>query len=160
MKTKLFTNTASAIALATAGWLADATMTAQPMYDRIHVNLPYTVTLQNSTLQPGDYPIQQLPSASGDSRILLFYSQDGMKFETSAMTIPTLDPNTPRDTKVILNHSGSNHYISKIWVQGKDYGYAPPGPKYIKERENERTTESSLSTTYQPSSSPNAPSTP
>jgi hypothetical protein len=153
MRTKLFRNTASAIALAAAGWLAAATMTAQPMYDRIHVNLPYTVTLQNATLQPGDYTIQQLPSAASDSRILLFYSKDGMKFETSAMTIPTLDPNTPSDTKVILNHAGSDYYISKIWVQGKDYGYELPVPKSIRERQNERTTESSLSATYQPSSS-------
>ncbi len=153
MRTKLFKNTASAIALAAAGMLAAVTMTAQPMYDRIHVNLPYTVTLQNSTLQPGDYTIQQLPSAAGDSRILLFYSRDGMKFETSAMTIPTLDPDTARDTKVILNQVGSDYYISKIWVQGKDYGYELPVPKSIRERQHERATESSLSATYQPSSS-------
>ena len=41
-------------------------MWAQPMYDRIHVNLPYTVTMQNKTLQPGDYTIQQLPSNAGE----------------------------------------------------------------------------------------------
>ena len=152
MKTNLFKNTVGAIALASAGWLA-ISLTAQPMYDRIHVNLPYTVTMQNYTLQPGDYTIQQLPSASGDGRILLFYSKDGMKFETSAMTIPTLDPNTPSDTKVILNQVGPDYYISKIWVQGKDYGYELPVPKSIKERQNERTTESALSATYQPSSS-------
>jgi hypothetical protein len=142
-----------AIALASAGWLAAISLTAQPMYDRIHVNLPHTVTMQNYTLQPGDYTIQQLPSAAGDSRILLFYTKDGMKFETSAMTIPTLDPNTPSDTKVILNQVGPDYYISKIWVQGKDYGYELPVPKSIKERQNERTTESALSATYQPSSS-------
>jgi hypothetical protein len=138
--------------LACAGWLAVVTLRAQPMYDRIHVNLPYTVTLQNNTLQPGDYTIQQLPSASGDSRILLFYTKDGMKFETSAMTIPTLDPDTPRDTKVVLSHVGDDYYISKIWVQGKDYGYELPIPNAIKSRQNERTTESTVSATYQPSS--------
>ena len=153
MKTNLFRNTVGAIALASAGWLAVVNLTAQPMYDRIKVNLPYTVTLQNYTLQPGDYTIQQLPSAAGDSRILLFYSNDGMKFETSAMTIPTLDQNTPSDTKVILNHAGDDYYISKIWVQGKDYGYELPVPKSIKERQNERTTESAVNATYQPSSS-------
>jgi hypothetical protein len=153
MKTNLFKNTVGAIALASAGWLVAISLTAQPMYDRIHVNLPYTVALQNDTLQPGDYIIQQLPSAAGDGRILLFYSNDGMKFETSAMTIPALDPNTPRDTKVILNQVGPDYYISKIWVQGKDYGYELPVPKSIKERQNERATETSLSATYQPTSS-------
>jgi cytoskeletal protein RodZ len=75
-----------------------------------------------------------------------------MKFETSAMTIPTLDPNTPRDTKVILNQVGEDYYISKIWVQGKDYGYELPMPNSFKSRQNERTTESSVTGTYQPSS--------
>jgi hypothetical protein len=123
------------------------------MYDRIHVNLPYTVTLQNKTLQPGDYTIQQLPSAAGDSRVLLFYTDDGMKFETSAMTIPTLDNRTPEDTRLVLNHVGEDYYISKIWVQGKDYGYELPVPDSIKARRNERVTESTVPGTYQPSSS-------
>jgi len=122
------------------------------MYDRIHANLPYTVTLQNKTLQPGDYTIQQLPSA-GDSRVLLFYTQDGMKFETSAMTIPALDQKTPSGTSLVLGHVGDDYYISKIWVQGKDYGYELPVPDAIKSRQNERATESTVAATYQPTSS-------
>jgi hypothetical protein len=153
MKTTLFTKTAGALAIACAGWLAVVTLRAQPLYDRIHVNLPYTITMQDHTLQPGDYTIQQLPSASGDSRVLLFYSKDGMKFETSAMTIPTLDPATARDTKLVLNHVGEDYYISKIWVQGKDYGYELPVPNSIKSRQNERITESTVPATYQPSAS-------
>jgi len=140
------------LALVGSGCLAVVAMWAQPMYDRIHVNLPYTITLQNKTLQPGDYTIQQLPS-SGDSRVLLFYSNDGMKFETSAMTIPTLDNKTPSDTKLVLNQVGNDYYISKIWVQGKDYGYELPVPDSIKSRQKERMTESTVAGTYQPSSS-------
>ena len=151
MTTKL-RYSASALAFGCAACLAVLTMRAQPMYDRIHVNLPYTVTMQNKTLQPGDYTIQQLPSA-GDSRVLLFYSNDGMKFETSAMTIPTLDNKTPSDTRLILNHVGEDFYISKIWVQGKDYGYELPVPDSIKSRQNERVTESTVPGSYQPSSS-------
>ena len=45
------------------------------------------------------------------------------------MTIPTLDPNTARDTKVVLHHYGSDYYFDKIWVQGKDYGYEFPLPQ-------------------------------
>src|SRR5436305_9898012 len=113
--------TAGAMALTFAVWLTPNSIQAQPMYDRIHVNLPYTITMQNKTLQPGDYTIQQLPSTGGSSRVLLFYTNDGMKFETSAMTIPALYPNTARDTKLVLNHVGDDYYISKIWLQGKDY---------------------------------------
>jgi len=123
------------------------------MYDRIHVNLPYTVTLQNKTLQPGDYTIQQLPSNTSSGRVLLFYTNDGMKFETSAMTIPTLDQKTPSDTRLVLNNVGNDYYISKIWVQGKDYGYELPIPDSIKSRQNERATESTVAATYQSSAS-------
>jgi hypothetical protein len=128
-------------------------MHAQPMYDRIQVNLPYTVTLQDKTLQPGDYTIRQLPSTGGSGRVLLFYTNDGMKFETSAMTIPALDIDTARDTKLVLNHVGEDYYISKIWVQGKDYGYELPIPSSLKSRQNERMTQTTVPATSQPSSS-------
>src|SRR5207247_724736 len=56
------------------------------------------------------------------------------------MTIPALDINTARDTKLVLNHVGDDYYINKIWVQGKDYGYELPAPKGLKSRENEKVT--------------------
>src|SRR4051794_36181749 len=123
MSTKSLKTMAGVLTFAGAGWFLATTMRAPPLYDRIHVKPPYKVTLQNTTLAPGDYTIQQLPSAAGDSRVLLFYTDQGTKFETSAMTIPALDNKTPDDTKVVLNHVGDDYYISKIWVQGKDYGY-------------------------------------
>ena len=150
MSTKSYKSMAGVLTLAGASCFL-TTMQAQPMYDRIHVNLPYKVTLQNKTIPPGDYTIQQLPSASGESRILLFYTNDGMKFETSAMTIPALELNTPTDTKVVLNHVGEDYYISKIWVQGKDYGYELPMPEMLKGRQNERISESTVAGTNQPS---------
>jgi len=104
----------------------------------IKANIPYKITVGDKTLEPGDYTIQQLPSQSS-SRILLFYTKDGMKFETSAMTIPTLDPDTAKDTKLILNKVGDDYYVHKIWVQGKDYGYELPIPKGLKDREKETT---------------------
>jgi hypothetical protein len=151
MSTKSFKTMAGTLVLAGAGWFLAVSMRAQPLYDRIKVNLPYTVTLQNKTLQPGDYIIQQLPDSGGGSRVLLFYTHDGMKFETSAMTIPALDPTTARDTKVILNHVGDDYYISKIWVEGKDYGYELPEPSILKSRQNERVSQTTLPGTYQPS---------
>jgi hypothetical protein len=156
MSTKSFKSMAGVLTLAGAGLFLAVSLPAQPMYDRIHVNLPYTVTLQNKTLQPGDYTIQQLPNGGGDSRILLFYTKDGMKFETSAMSIPALDPDTARDTKVILNHVGDDYYISKIWVQGKDYGYELPVPEILKSRQTERVSQTTVPGTYQPSASPEA----
>lgn len=119
-----------------------------PMYDRVEVNLPYSVTIGDRTLPPGDYVIQQLRDAGGDSRVLLIYSDNGMKFETSAMTIPTLDVNTPEHTSVILHHFGPDYYFDKVWIQGKNYGYEFPLPNSVKMREKERMEPVSVAATY------------
>src|SRR5215471_8488193 len=139
MNRKSFSTTASAVALALAMWISPVIVQGQPLYDRIQVNLPYKITLGDKVLEPGDYTIQQLPDNGGGSRVLLFYTENGMKFETSAMTIPALDINTARDTKLVLGHIGDDYYINKIWVQGKDYGYELPMPQGLRARLNEQT---------------------
>src|SRR5262252_9245340 len=123
MNRKSSSTTASALALAFAAWITPVIVQGQPLYDRIQVNLPYKITLGDKVLEPGDYTIQQLPDAGGNSPVLLFYTGNGLKFQTSAMTIPTLDIDTARDTKLVLGRIGDDYYINKIWVQGKDYGY-------------------------------------
>lgn len=128
---------ASALALGLVTWITPGNAQG-PLWDVVHVNLPYTVTVGDKTLQPGDYKIQQNRDIGGGSRILLIYGDNGMKFETSAMTIPALDPNTARDTKVILHHFGNDYYFDKIWIQGKDYGYEFPVPNSVKAREKEQ----------------------
>ena len=138
MKTGICTTIACAVVLALA-------MTVLPiaqaqMGDVVKVNLPYAVTVGEKTLSPGDYEIRQLRDLGGGSRVLLVYSDRGMKFELMAMTIPTLDLKTPEDTKVILSHIGNDYYFDKIWVQGKNYGYEFVLPKTIRERQSETTS--------------------
>jgi hypothetical protein len=138
--------TAGILALGLATWTPS---NAQgPLYDRVNVNLPYSVTIGERTLQPGDYVIQQLRDAGGGSRVLLIYSDSGMKFETSAMTIPALDNRTPEDTKVVLHHVGNDYYFDKVWIQGKDYGYQFPLPDAVRSRERERAEPLSVAATY------------
>src|ERR1051325_625857 len=147
---------AGTLALALASWITPSNAQG-PLGDVVHVNLPYTVNIGDKTLQPGDYTIQQNRDNGGGSRVLLIYSNNGMKFETSAMTIPALDPDTARDTKVILHHFGNDYYFDKIWIQGKDYGYEFPVPNSVKAREKERmaavTVPAQYSTTTQETSS-------
>jgi LPXTG-motif cell wall-anchored protein len=119
-----------------------------PLYDRVNVTLPYAVTVGDRTLQPGDYVIQQLRDVGGGSRVLLIYSDNGMKFETSAMTIPALDLNTPERTSVILHHFGPDYFFDKVWIQGKDYGYEFPLPDSVKARERERMAAVTVPATY------------
>jgi len=135
MKTRNYINLTGALTLGIA-MLAAPRAQAQPMDDRVIVDMPYTTTVGHKTLQPGEYVIQRLPSASG-SRVLLIYSDKGMKFETSTMTIPALDINTARDTKVILTKIGDDYYYNKIWVQGKQYGYEIPLPREARHRRDE-----------------------
>jgi len=137
MKNNSFTYAASALVLGLATLVTPSTIQAQPMFDRINVTFPYTVSIGDKTLQPGNYVIQQLDTQAGDSRVLLIYGDNGMKFETSAMTIPALQNRTQPDTRVVLHHIGNDYYFDKVWVQGKDYGYEFPLPNSVKERETE-----------------------
>ena len=120
-----------------------------PLYDRIEVTLPYPVSVNGTVLQPGDYEIRQHESTAGGSRVVHFFRDGGMKLETTAMAIPALDNRTPEETKLILEHFGSDYYLNKIWVQGKDYGYEFPIPENVRLRENERQSAASISATYQ-----------
>jgi hypothetical protein len=137
MKTRSFTFAASALALGLATLVMPRPIQAQPLWDRVDVNLPYSVTIGDRILQPGSYVIQQLDSPSGGSQVLLIYGDNGMKFETSALTIPALENRTQPDTRVVLHHIGNDYYFDKVWVQGKDYGYEFPLPNSVKMREKE-----------------------
>jgi len=150
--------TAGALALALATWTPSKAQ--GPLFDRVNVNLPYSVTIGERTLQPGDYTIQQLRDNGGGSRVLLIYSDNGMKFETSAMTIPALDQKTPDDTKVVLHHFGNDYYFDKVWIQGKDYGYEFPLPDAVKSRERERSEPISVAANYSTTQQAEASTTP
>lgn len=148
MNAKSFLVAAYALVLALAVFPAAAPAQG-PLYDKVVVNLPYTVTIGEHTLQPGPYVIRQMDSPGGASRVLLIYSDNGMKFETSAMTIPALENKTPEDTKLVLHHFGPDYYFDKIWIQGKDYGYEFPLPDSVKARERERMAPMTVAATYQ-----------
>jgi hypothetical protein len=118
------------------GFFALSALAQGPMYDKVTVNLPYAVTINGTVLQPGEYVIRQHEDPAG-SRVLHFFTDQGMKLETTAMAIPTLDNRTPEHTKLVLDHFGDNYYLHKIWVQGKNYGYEFPLPRDIRRREME-----------------------
>jgi len=138
--------TAGILALGLATWTPSKAQ--GPLYDRVNVTLPYSVTVGERTLQPGDYVIQQLRDQGGGSRVLLIYSNNGTKFETSAMTIPALENRTQEDTRVMLHHFGNDYYFDKVWIQGKDYGYEFPLPDAVKSRERERMQPASVAASY------------
>lgn len=104
----------------------------QPYFDFVHITLPYAANLGDKTLPPGDYLIQELRSE--DPTVLLFYNGNGMKFEVSALTSKTLEPNTARSTNLTLRQVGETYYLDKLWIQGKSFGFEFPLPKGAEEK--------------------------
>jgi hyperosmotically inducible periplasmic protein len=113
-----------------AGWQG-------PLYDRVIVNLPYPVMVQEKTLPPGEYVIeeQRSPAKTG---ILYIKSDSGMSHEATVTTIPALDNRTPEETRLVLDRYGDEYYLNKMWIQGKNYGYEFQLPEAVKAREKER----------------------
>src|SRR5580692_4882122 len=157
MNIKSFTFGAVAAAVGFAMLVTPNKIQAQPLNDRVEVNLPYSVTIGDKILQPGQYTIQELDSVA-KSPVLVFYGDNGMKFETSAMTISALENRTQPDTRVILHHIGNDYYFDKIWIQGKDYGYEFVLPNNVKQRENEASQ--AVSVAANTSAAPAAPAPP
>jgi hypothetical protein len=124
------------------------------MYDTVYVNLPYSITIGDKTLQPGDYVIQELQTEN-KSRVLDIYSNHGRTFEASAMAIAAYKVVTPENTSVVLHHFGNDYYFDKVWIQGKNYGYEFPLPNSVKQREKEALAPVTVAARYE--SAPAAP---
>ena len=120
-----------------------------PLYDKVIVDLPYAVTINNTVLQPGHYVIRQMDDAGTNSRVLMIFANNGMKLKATALTIAALDNNTPDKTSVVLHHYGSDYYFDKVWVQGKNYGYEFPLPPAVKARQREAMQPYTVAATYE-----------
>jgi hypothetical protein len=167
MLTRKYSSVAATLTLGIA-MLVSTGAQAQPLDDRVNVTMPYTTVIGHKTLLPGDYVIQRMSSAGGAGRVLLIYSDKGMKFETSAITIPCQDPKIARDTKVVLSRIGDDYYYDKVWVEGKEYGYEFILPKEARMRSKElmakvtvpgtlSTSSSTITTTTETASAEPAP---
>jgi hypothetical protein len=125
-----------------------------PIYDKVIVDLPDRVKINDQVLTAGKYEIRQVPSSGAASRIMLV-SQDGAtQFETSATSIPTLKNQPPSETQVILQRVGQNYYLDKIWVSGKSYGYEFPLPVEAKGASREQMEPVTVSAEYKPAEAP------
>src|SRR5947209_10994121 len=72
-----------------------------PVGDEIKVNFDRPVQVGSKTLQPGNYTIRQVTSAS-NPRVLGFTSEDGNKLEATVTAIPIMQNTPPMETKAIL----------------------------------------------------------
>lgn len=120
-----------------------------PLYDKVTVDLPYAVTINNTVLQPGHYVIRQMDDGGTGSRVLMIFDDHGMKLRATSLTIAALDNDTPDKTTVVLHHFGNDYYFDKVWIQGKNYGYEFPLPPSVKAREREALQPYTVAATYQ-----------
>jgi len=97
-----------------------------PVGDEIKVTFDRPVQVGSQNLPAGDYRIRQVTSAS-NPRVLEFTNENGGKLEATVTAIPVLQNTPPMETKAILQDEGGGARLSRIWVQGKSYGYAFPG---------------------------------
>jgi len=115
----------AAVAFVTSA-MALAVFAQGPVGDQVLVTFDRPVQVGSQTLAAGDYLVKQVTSAS-NPRVLEFLSENGKKLEATVTAIPVLQNTPPSETKVILQDEGGGARLSRIWVQGKSYGYAFPG---------------------------------
>src|SRR5215467_5382265 len=147
MKVRNFSLAASSFLLGMVGTFV-AVKAQGPLYDRVTVDLPYTVTVRDTTLQPGQYVIQRLVG-DNSNRVVQIFGNDGKKLETPILTVATVNNNAPGKTEVVLHHFGNDYYFDKVWIQGKDYGYEFPLTQDARSRESERGVAVTVAAKYE-----------
>lgn len=117
--------TAAVIAVVSSVW-SSSVFAQGPVGDEIKVTFDRPVQVGSQTLPAGDYTVQQVTSAS-NPRVLEFKTQVDNKLVATVTAIPVMQNTPPSETKVILQDEGGGARLSRIWVQGKTYGYGFPG---------------------------------
>jgi hypothetical protein len=108
--------------------LAGAGSAQAALGDQVVVNLPYTVTVGDRSLEPGEYIIRQ--TTIGGGRVLQIFGEQGMRHEATLISIPAFRHETPERTQVLLRRAANDEYfLNQMWVQGKNYGYEFPMPE-------------------------------
>jgi hypothetical protein len=137
MKTMIgtgFTPAAIVLAIGLAMLAAPNKIEAQQTpNDRFDITLSHPVTIGSKVLQPGNYSVEPLTIAGGDTPVLLISGERGLRVKTSAMVAPTVENRIQPETRVTLHHIGQRYYFDKIWVKGVAYGFHFPLPKGVKE---------------------------
>jgi len=96
-----------------------------PVGNTINVKLDRTAMVGEQVLQSGDYTIRQITSAS-DPSVLEFSTDRGTNVHATVTAIPLLQNTPPNDTKIVFDSEAGMPRISKIMVQGREYGYEFP----------------------------------
>jgi len=106
--------------------------------DAFEITVSNVVTIGHKTLQPGDYTVEPLNIAGGDTPVLLFRGSNDTRVQLAVKVIPTVENRTQAETRVLFHHIGNRYYFDRIWVKGVAYGYKFELPKNVKSDGQER----------------------
>lgn len=131
---------ASLLAMSAAILSVPTTAQAQsyPSSDIFEVTLSHPTTISGKILQPGNYNMEPLNIAGGDSPVLVIRGDKDLRIDVSAMTIATSSTRPQSYTRVLFHHIGNKYYLDRIWVKGQNYGYKFPLPKDVAARAGEQ----------------------
>ena len=106
--------------------LIQVTSAQGPVGDRVMVTFDRTVQIGSQTLPAGEYTVREMTGTS-NLRVLEFTSGNGTHLNATVTAISAPQNMPSSETKTILEDEVSGARLSRIWVQGKDYGYEFPG---------------------------------
>jgi hypothetical protein len=109
---------------------------AQSANQTVIVTISDDVMVGKKLLPKGEY---QITNTSLASPVLMFFSNDRLRFEANALGVRAPVRNTvyARDTALVLEKIGPGYYLREIWVRGKDFGIEIPLPDRAKRLKRE-----------------------
>ena len=131
--------------------LCGSALAQGPAGDEIKITFDRPVMVGSQTLPAGEYLIRQVTSGT-DPRVLQFLSSDGTQLDATVTATPIMQNTPPSETRAVLQDEGGGARLSRIWVQGRTYGYGFPGTA----APAHPTTTATLQGSYAPAAAPSA----
>jgi hypothetical protein len=97
--------------------------------DAFEITVSNSVTIGDKTLPPGDYKVEPLNIAGGETPVLIIRGNNDARVRLAVKVIPTVENRTQTETRVLFHHIGNRYYFDRIWVKGAAYGYKFELPK-------------------------------
>ncbi len=86
----------------------------------VKITLPYAVTVAGTPLAAGAYTIEELHLGSP---VLTFRSENGTAVDVMTNVIATPNNSISNHTALVLQQSGAEREVQKLWIEGEAWGF-------------------------------------
>jgi len=104
--------------------------------DTIDADIPFSFTVNNTTVPAGTYTLTRLDSAPN---VMLIRDRDGHA-AAIFLTRDAVMTKEPRETELIFDRIGDTYFLSKIFEEGNKIGIGLPKPRAERDLEKEAST--------------------